>query len=38
MRLRAHDHYTPSTHTSGKRGVGPSSLHTTVEGPMEDVN
>ena len=37
-RLRAHDHYTSSTLIGGKRGAGPSSLHTTLEGPMEYVN
>ena len=34
-RLRARDHYTSSTLISGKDGVGPSSLHTTLEGPTE---
>jgi hypothetical protein len=38
MRLRAHDHYTSSTLTSGKGGVGPSSFHTMLEGPTEYVN
>ena len=38
MRLRAHDHYTSSTLIGGKGGVGPSSLHTTLEGPTEYVN
>ena len=33
MRLRAHDHYTSSTLIGGKGGAGPSSLHTTLEGP-----
>jgi hypothetical protein len=37
-RLRAHDHYTSSTLISGKGGDGPSSLHTTLEGPTEYVN
>src|ERR1700738_3936971 len=37
-RLRAHDHYTSSTLIGGKGRVGPSSLHTTLEGPMEYVN
>jgi hypothetical protein len=38
MRLRAHDQYTSSTLIGGKGGAGPSSLHTTLEGPMEYVN
>ena len=38
MGLRACDHYTSSTLVGGKGGAGPSSLHTTLEGPMEDVN
>jgi hypothetical protein len=37
-RLRAHDHYTPSTLIGGKGGAGPSSLHTTLEGPTEYMN
>ena len=37
-RLRARDHYTSSTLIGGKGGVGPSSLHTTLEVPMEYVN
>jgi hypothetical protein len=37
-RLRAHDHYTSSTLIGGKDGAGSSSLHTTLEGPTEDVN
>ena len=37
-RLRAHDYYTSSTLIGGKGGAGPSSLHTTLEGPMEYVN
>jgi hypothetical protein len=37
-RLRAHDHYTSSTLIGGKGGAGPSSLHTTPEGPSEYVN
>ena len=37
-RLRARDHYTSSTLIDGKGGAGPSSLHTTLEGPMEYVN
>jgi hypothetical protein len=36
--LRAHDHYTSSTLIGGKGGAGPSSLHTTLEGPTEYVN
>jgi len=36
-RLRAHDHYTSSTLIGGKHGDGPSSLHTTLEGPTEFV-
>ena len=38
MRLRARDHYTPSTLIGGKGGAGPSSLHTTLERPTEYVN
>jgi hypothetical protein len=38
MRLRARDHYTSNTLIGGKGRVGPSSLHTTLEGPMEYVN
>ena len=38
MRLRAHDHYTSSTLIGRKGGAGPSSLHTTLEGPREYVN
>ena len=34
-RLRARDHCTSSTLIGGKGGAGPSSLHTTLEGPME---
>jgi hypothetical protein len=37
-RLRARDHYTPSTRIGGKGGAGASSLHTTLEGPTEYVN
>jgi hypothetical protein len=35
MRLRAHDYSTSSLSTlvGGKGGIGPSSLHTTLEGP-----
>ena len=32
------DPYPSSTLITGKGGAGPSSLHTTLEGPMEDVN
>ena len=38
MRLSARDHYTSSTLIGGKGGAGRSSLHTTLEGPMEYVN
>ena len=38
MRLRARDHHTSSTLIDGKDGAGPSSLHTTLEGPTEHVN
>ena len=38
MRLRARDHYTSSTLIGGKGRAGPSSLHTTLEGPTEYVN
>ena len=34
-RLRARDQYTSSTLIGGKGGAGPSSLHTTLEGPTE---
>jgi hypothetical protein len=37
-RLRARDHYNSSTLIDGKGGAGPSSLHTTLEGPTEYVN
>jgi hypothetical protein len=37
-RLRARDHYTSSTLIGGKGRAGPSSLHTTLEGPTEYVN
>ena len=37
-RLRARDHYTSSTLVGGKGGAGPSSHHTTLEGPTEYVN
>ena len=36
-RLRAHDHYTSSTLIGGKGGAGPSSLHSTLEGPTEHI-
>ena len=36
-RLRAHDHCTSSTLIGGKGWAGPSSLHTTLEGPTECV-
>jgi hypothetical protein len=38
MRLRARDHHTSSTFIGGKGGAGPTSLHTTLEGPTEYVN
>ena len=38
MRMRARDHYTSSTLIIGKDGAGPSSLHTTLEGPTEYMN
>ena len=38
MRLRARDHYTSSALIGGKGRPGPSSLHTTLKGPMEHVN
>jgi hypothetical protein len=37
-RLRAQDKCTSSTLVGGKGGAGPSSLHTTLEGPTEHVN
>ena len=37
-RLRTRDHFTSSTLIAGKGGAGPSSLHTTLEGPTEYVN
>jgi hypothetical protein len=37
-RLRARDQYTSSTAIGGKCGAGPSSFHTTLEGPTEYVN
>jgi hypothetical protein len=33
--LTACDHCTSSTLIGGKGGAGPSSLHTTLEGPIE---
>ena len=38
MRLRARDHCTSSILVGGKGGAGPSSLHTTLEGPTEYMN
>ena len=38
MRLRARQCYTSSTLISEEGGVGPSSLHTELEGPSEYVN
>jgi hypothetical protein len=38
MRLRACDHYTSSTFIGENGGVGPSSLHTLLEGPTEYVD
>jgi hypothetical protein len=37
-RLRARDHYISSTLIGGIGAAGPSSLHTTLEGPTECVN
>jgi hypothetical protein len=37
-RVRARDHCTSSTLIGGNGGAGPSSLHTTLEGPKEYVN
>ena len=37
-RLRVHDLYTPNTLIGGKGGAGPSSLHTTLEGPTKHVS
>jgi hypothetical protein len=34
-RPRARDRYTSSTLVGGEGGAGPSSLHTTLEGPTE---
>ena len=36
--FRAHVQNTSSTLIGGKVGAGPSSLHTTLEGPTEYVN
>ena len=38
MRPRDRDPNTSSTFIGGKGGAGPSSLHTTLEGPTEYVN
>jgi hypothetical protein len=38
MSMRARDHRTSSTLIGGKGGVDPSSLHNTLEGPMEYVD
>ena len=38
MRLRARDQFNLSTLIGGKDGAGPSSPHTTLEGPTEYVN
>jgi hypothetical protein len=38
MRLRARDHYTSSTLIGVQGRPGPSSLHTTLEGPTTYVN
>ena len=37
-RMRARDHSTPRTLIGGKARAGPSLLHTTLEGPTENVN
>ena len=37
-RLSAREHYASNTLIGGKGGAGPSSLHTTLEGPREYVN
>jgi hypothetical protein len=34
-KTEARDHYILSTLIGGKGGAGPSSLHTTFEGPIE---
>jgi hypothetical protein len=36
--LRGRDQYSSSTLIGGKGRAGPSSLHTTIEGPTEYVN
>jgi hypothetical protein len=36
-RLKARDHYIWSTLIGGKGGAGPNSLHSTLEGPTENV-
>ena len=36
--LRARDQYTSSTLIGAKGRAGPTSLHTILEGPKEDVN
>jgi hypothetical protein len=38
MRLRVRDHYTSNTLIGGNGEAGPSSFHTTLEGPTEHVN
>ena len=38
MRLIARDHCTSSTLIGEKGGAGPSSIHTMLEGPAENVN
>jgi hypothetical protein len=38
MSPRARDRYTSSTLIGGKVGAGPSSLHTTLGGPIEFAN
>jgi hypothetical protein len=38
MRLRVRDHYISSILIGGKGGAGPSSLHTTLEGPIEYIS
>ena len=37
-RVRAREHFTSSTLIGGSGGAGPSSLHTTLEGPKEYLN
>ena len=36
-RVRARDHYTTTTLIGGEGGAGPILLHTTLEGPMQDI-